>query len=33
VDRRLDKIGTGQAAALRGKAAIANARLDMGGIG
>jgi transaldolase len=27
VDRRLDKIGTGQAAALRGKAAIANARL------
>jgi transaldolase len=26
-DRRLDKIGTGQAAALRGKAAIANARL------
>ena len=27
VDRRLDKIGTHQAAALRGKAAIANARL------
>ena len=27
VDKRLDKIGTGQAAALRGKAAIANARL------
>ena len=27
VDRRLDKIGTGRAAALRGKAAIANARL------
>ena len=27
VDRRLDKLGTGQAAALRGKAAIANARL------
>jgi transaldolase len=27
VDRRLDKIGTGQAAALRGNAAIANARL------
>ena len=27
VDRRLDKIGTPQAAALRGKAAIANARL------
>ena len=27
VDRRPDKIGTGQAAALRGKAAIANARL------
>jgi transaldolase len=27
VDRRLDKIGTQQAAALRGKAAIANARL------
>ena len=26
-DRRLDKIGTPQAAALRGKAAIANARL------
>jgi transaldolase len=26
-DRRLDKIGTGQVAALRGKAAIANARL------
>jgi hypothetical protein len=33
VDRRLDKIGTGQAAALRGTAAIANVRLDMGGIG
>jgi transaldolase len=32
VDRRLDKLGTGQAAALRGKAAIANARPDMGGI-
>ena len=27
VDRRLDKIGTGRAAAVRGKAAIANARL------
>jgi transaldolase len=27
VDKRLDKIGTGRAAALRGKAAIANARL------
>jgi transaldolase len=27
IDRRLDKIGTGQAAALRGKAAIANTRL------
>jgi transaldolase len=27
VDRRLDKIGTGRAAALRGQAAIANARL------
>jgi transaldolase len=27
VDRRLDKIGTAEAAALRGKAAIANARL------
>jgi len=27
VDRRLDKIGTTEAAALRGKAAIANARL------
>ena len=27
VDRRLDKIGSGRAAALRGKAAIANARL------
>ena len=27
IDRRLDKIGTAEAAALRGKAAIANARL------
>jgi transaldolase len=27
VDRRLDKVGTAEAAALRGKAAIANARL------
>jgi transaldolase len=27
VDRRLDKIGTARAAALRGKAALANARL------
>ncbi len=27
IDSRLDKIGTGEAAALRGRAAIANARL------